>query len=172
MKTNKKQEKYIELVKPLLPRVERYAFTLAMNRDDARDLVQEAAIAAFKGFGRMRSEKALLSYMFTVVRRRYFKSVYKNKKYDDSEDDILDLFRSSEIPPDEQADLRIIMEAIGKLSPDSREILIMFEFSGLAIKEIAQISGKSQSAVKTSLHRSRKKLAEMLRADNKEKIHK
>ncbi|MFP4529531.1 MAG: RNA polymerase sigma factor [Candidatus Kapaibacterium sp.] len=169
MNSKTKQDKFIEYIRPLLPRVERYALSLALNRTDARDLVQEAAVAAFEGFGRLRSPEALLSYMFTVVRRKFFKDMAKRRKFDDSDDITLDMFRSQDILPDDRADLRIMMEAISKLGDHNREILIMFEFSGLSIKEIAEITEKSESAVKTVLHRSRKQLAGML-GINHEKI--
>jgi len=48
------------------------------------------------------------------------------------------------------------------LKPEYREILLLKDFAGYSIKEIAEITGKNPSAVKTMHHRAIKSLREKL----------
>ena len=54
------------------------------------------------------------------------------------------------------------MRAIGLLSPDHREIIMLRHFQGMSYREIADVVGCSIGTVMSRLHYARKKLRNML----------
>jgi RNA polymerase sigma-70 factor (ECF subfamily) len=56
-----------------------------------------------------------------------------------------------------------VKEAVVGLPPLQREALVLFEYEGLALSEIADIVGSDVGAVKARLHRAREGLRTTLR---------
>ena len=56
-----------------------------------------------------------------------------------------------------------VQEAVSNLPPLQREALILFEYEGLALNEIASMVGTDLGAVKSRLHRARQRLRNTLR---------
>jgi RNA polymerase sigma-70 factor (ECF subfamily) len=50
-----------------------------------------------------------------------------------------------------------------QLSPEQREALVLFEVHGLSIREVSEVLGKKEGAVRVLLHRARERLEELLR---------
>lgn len=63
---------------------------------------------------------------------------------------------------DDELSLKV-KEAVSSLPPLQREALILFEYEGLALNEIAGLVGTDVGAVKSRLHRARERLRNALR---------
>lgn len=55
-----------------------------------------------------------------------------------------------------------VQEAVSNLPPLQRETLVLFEYEGLALSEIAGLVGTDVGAVKARLHRARERLRNTL----------
>ncbi len=55
-----------------------------------------------------------------------------------------------------------VKEAVSDLPPLQREALVLFEYEGLALSEIATVVGTDVGAVKARLHRARQRLKNAL----------
>jgi len=55
-----------------------------------------------------------------------------------------------------------VKEAVSNLTPLQREALVLFEYEGLALSEIAEVVGTDVGAVKARLHRARERLRNTL----------
>jgi RNA polymerase sigma-70 factor (ECF subfamily) len=55
-----------------------------------------------------------------------------------------------------------VQEAVFSLPPLQREALVLFEYEGLALSEIASLIGTDVGAVKSRLHRARERLRNVL----------
>ncbi len=55
-----------------------------------------------------------------------------------------------------------VKQAVSSLPPLQREALVLFEYEGLAINEIASLVGADSGAVKARLHRARQRLRNAL----------
>ncbi len=160
MKTNTKQQRFMALLKPVYPRLERFALTVTRNRDDAKDIVGETVLKAFEGFDMIREEKAFLSYLFTICSRVAQSSRYAKRTIADAEQ-VEELFRNY-TSPETATDIAILYQAMEKLSPDAREAIMLSEISGLSHKEVQEIQGGSLSSIKVRIFRAKKTLAELL----------
>ena len=94
---------------------------------------------------------------------KQFRSAGRESPLDDLSDDPL--------VPEREAPLRrllseelsaIVKEAVQNLPPLQREALILFEYEGLSLNEIAGVVGSDVGAVKARLHRGREKLRNAL----------
>jgi RNA polymerase sigma-70 factor (ECF subfamily) len=56
-----------------------------------------------------------------------------------------------------------VRRAVFSLAPLQREALILFEYEGLSLNEIAEITGADPGAVKGRLYRARERLKSLLR---------
>lgn len=162
MTEKQKQEEFLILLLPLKDRLSRYCTALTRNREDAKDLVSETILIAFRSFEKVRYKEAFLSYLFTIASRQhkyYWKKVkrYVKEFVEISENDIID--NSS---PDTKLDIEILYKAINKLPVKLKETLVLFELSELKLEEIKKIQGGTLSGVKSRLRRARKQLAELL----------
>ena len=56
-----------------------------------------------------------------------------------------------------------VRDAIADLPPLQKEALVLFEYEGLALNEIAEMAGTDVGAIKSRLHRARARLRDELR---------
>ncbi len=141
-----------------------YVCSLTHNAALAEEIVQEAFSRALTS---IEEEKDGFKYwLFKVCRNCYFDYLRKSKRVvpiDDAmksgEEELADrVIRADEY--------RALYRAIGKLSEDYREAVMLFYFNGLSIAEIADILSKSADSVKVRLFRARAKLKSILEAEN------
>jgi RNA polymerase sigma-70 factor, ECF subfamily len=56
-----------------------------------------------------------------------------------------------------------VRRAVGSLPPLQREAVILFEYEGLSLNDVAEITGADVGAVKGRLYRARERLKTILR---------
>ncbi len=157
----KRQKKFLSLYKPVHDRFERFCRARVFGQMEYGDLMNDTLVIAFQKFHELKSEKAFLSYLFSIC-LRVLSNYNKKKKelsYHDSEQ-ILNV--SSDIRTDRDADVHLLYQALAKLPETQKESLILFEITGFSIKEIAELHDVSISVVKQRLVRGRKKLTQLL----------
>ncbi len=62
-----------------------------------------------------------------------------------------------------QEESMLLMEAIMRLKPEYREVLLLREYEDLSYEEIAAIVGSTESAVKSRLFKARQQLHRVLK---------
>jgi RNA polymerase sigma-70 factor (ECF subfamily) len=157
-----KQEQFLELYEPIHDRFERFCRARVYGDMDYRDLMNEALLVAFSGFDRLRSREAFLSFLFGISVRIIGNHQQKRRTERFSEDEVIKNIRDLNANAQKDADIHFLHEALAQLSEDQRECLILFEITGFSIKEIMEIQGSSESAIKQRLKRGREKLQEIL----------
>lgn len=152
-----------------------YAMILNMvkNDADAWDLSQEAFIKAWKALPKFEARARFSTWLFRISHNVVYDWLRKRRIESEGEldDEIFDAGRidpgavttpQHDKRPDEaleQNELQQqIKEAIGKLSEEHREVILLREVQGLDYKEIAEITENSLGTVMSRLHYARKKL--------------
>lgn len=146
------------------PALERYAYLLCGNADDAADLVQDALV---KTFGRLRNGFTVSSaeaYVRKAVLNTYLdrgrrKTLWRRIAH-------LEATAESLEPEAPSSDLR--MDLVGKLrelSPRERACVVLRYYEDLKVDDIAAHLGISSGAVKRYLSDALAKLAIVLSAD-------
>jgi RNA polymerase sigma-70 factor (ECF subfamily) len=100
-------------------------------------------------------------------RRRNERRIFAFRK--DDEDEEYEVPAADTVRPDRQAadrtELKAIRRALGRISPDKAEAVVLFEVMGHDLNEIAEMTGVSVAAAQSRLVRGRKELASKLRKE-------
>jgi RNA polymerase sigma-70 factor (ECF subfamily) len=141
---------------------------LTRNDHDARDVVQEAALRAYRFFDGLRGEAK--PWFLTLVRNACMTWLKANRPAELAGMDPAahELQLVEEETPETLAlralDRRMLNEALAALPAQFREVLILRELEDLAYKDIARIAGVPVGTVMSRLSRSRRLLAASLQA--------
>lgn len=161
-----KNKRFMQLYEPLHRSLERFARTMTGSREEARDLVSETVLLAFEGFERLRDRDAFLSFLFTIARRLHRKHHRRKERFGTYDEEQVAAIRDNGPMPDARVDVERLYTALAELPERQREAVVLFEISGLSLEEIRTIQGGTLSGVKTRLVRGRRRLAELLGADD------
>jgi RNA polymerase sigma-70 factor, ECF subfamily len=154
------------------------ALRLTKNRADADDLVQEAALLAFRGFGTFTPGTNFKAWFFRILTNCYYTS-YRRQKHAPSTidfDDTPDLYlykRSREygIPQStsdpaasliDRLDAERVSAAIEELPEEYRVVSVLYFMEDLSYQQIAEVLDCPVGTVRSRLHRGRKMLQKAL----------
>ena len=154
------------------------AARLTRNQADAEDLVQEAALLAFRAFASFEPGTNFRAWFFKILTNCYFskRRREKSRPVTSDFDDTPDLYlyaRSAEAGfptqgPDPAAQLldqlgtERVVAAIARLPEEYRVVSTLYFMEDLSYEEIAQTLGCPVGTVRSRLHRGRKMLQKAL----------
>lgn len=141
---------------------------LTGSDDDARDVVQEAYLRAYRSIGRFRGEARFSTWMYRITANCASTYVGKRRKHrhDELVDELVVVDTRPELDPVAQADASDLRSrvalALDELPPKLRAVVVLRDVYDLPHEAIAAELGISESAAKVRLHRARRKLKEHL----------
>jgi RNA polymerase sigma-70 factor (ECF subfamily) len=154
------------------------AVRLTRNQADAEDLVQEAALLAFRAFASFEPGTNFRAWFFKILTNCYFskRRREKSRPVTSDLDDTPDLYlyaRSAEAGfptqgPDPAAQLldqmgtERVVTAIDRLPEEYRVVATLYFMEDLSYEEIAQVLECPIGTVRSRLHRGRKMLQKAL----------
>lgn len=139
-----------------------YTLSLCRNREVAEDVVSTAFYRALSLADDTISN--FKPWLLTVCRNEFLSICRKNSRFTGEEipESLADESESAADAVIRTEEYRALYHAIGLLKADQKEAILLFYFSGLAGREIAEVMGKSEAAVKVLLHRGRESLRKIL----------
>jgi len=146
-------------------RVFAYCVYVTGDRDQAKDVFQEVFIKAYQALHSLRDREKLSNWLFRIARNECLNSMkstqrsQKRKISLEYSEHLLHTPKDAASYNDEYAHLHW---GIGQLSKEYREALVLAEFEGFSLKEIAELTGASLSNVKVRIHRAKMKLHTLL----------
>jgi RNA polymerase sigma-70 factor (ECF subfamily) len=143
------------------------ALRLTANEEDARDVVQETYLRAWKGIGRFRGDAQFTTWLYRITANTASTHVHRRRQRTEPLDDLHDLEdQRTGTRPEEAAetaaDLALVATALDALAPKLRSVVVLKDVYGLPHEAIAAELGISVAAAKVRLHRGRKRLREEL----------
>ena len=132
-------------------------YRVGHDRAVAEDLTQDTFVRAYQALPRYRDQgKPYVAYLLTIA-HNLLVNYYRRQKCIPS--DTLDQIPDNVVPDMEERDLlERLWWAIQELRPTERDIIYLHYSRGYKMREIAEITGKSENAVKLQLSRARKRL--------------
>lgn len=126
---------------------------------DAEDMVAETFLEAWKGIHNLRETDRFRQWMLRILSVRCKRRVarYIQEKGNIDIDDYLE-----EGVPDTGGPQAEVRDAMARLAPDERQIVLLSVLEGYTMREIAGMLGLPQGTVSSKLHRTLKKLRQML----------
>ncbi len=147
--------------------------SMVKNDADAWDLSQDAFIKAWKALPKFEARSRFSTWLFRISHNVVYDWLRKRRVESAGElnEEIFDASliesgaatapRQDKRPDEamEQKELRgQIRDAIGRLSEEHREVILLREVQGMDYKEIAEITQNSMGTVMSRIHYARKKL--------------
>jgi RNA polymerase sigma-70 factor (ECF subfamily) len=144
------------------------AIRLTGNEEDARDVVQEAYLRAYRGLRSFRGDAQFSTWMYRITANAASTHMRKRRRHRaEPIDDVLEpADLRPEVQPAVQAEaadsLQRIARALDELPPKLRTLVVLKDVYGLPHDAIAEELGISVPAAKVRLHRARRKLRDLL----------
>ncbi len=142
------------------------AYRLTGDEEDARDVVQDAYLRAYRSLDKFRGDARFSTWLYRIVAN--CASTHAGKRRRNRHEELPDESVIADARPDgdpqirtEVADLRErVDEAVLELPPRLRAVVVLRDVHDLPHEAIAEELGISVSAAKVRLHRARRRLRE------------
>ena len=139
-----------------------YTLTITKNAQEAEDIV---SVAFFRALNTADKKiRDFKPWLLRVCRNEIYTRSRKSKKVTALEGDVADEAENAVEKVIRDEEYRALHKAIGLLPENLREILLLFYFEEMSVKEIADIVGKTEVNVRVSLYRGREELKKLLEA--------
>jgi len=138
------------------------AYRIVGDREEAREVCQEAMIKIFRHIDRFRSNLKFRNWAYKIVVNASYDFLRRRKR----RFDLVEARKRAAIPLGDNPETgylrretgRRIESALQVLSPRERVVFQLRDAEGYSIRETAEILGGSSVSVRTHLSRARKKL--------------
>jgi RNA polymerase sigma-70 factor, ECF subfamily len=161
------QAAFLELYDRYRQPIFRFAYRLLGSVEVAEDVTHDCFLSLIRKPENFRPERASLkTYLYAAARNLALKH-FRNQGREAGMDEVT---REPQDSP-KRAPLRRLLdeelaahvrEAVFALPPLQREALILFEYEGLSLSEVAEIAGTDVGAIKARLYRGREGLRRSL----------
>ncbi|AFS69320.1 sigma-70 family RNA polymerase sigma factor [Exiguobacterium antarcticum] len=133
----------------------RTAYVYVKNEQDALDVVQETVYKAFTSIGQVKEPKYFVTWLTKILIR----NCYRVLNQQTTVSDLIEQVPMQESSREEHLDL---IDALSHLRKEYRDVLVLFYFHDVPMKEIASFIGITLNTVKTYLRRGREELKKQL----------
>lgn len=149
-----------------LPHLQRYAWHLTRNRDDADDLVQDCIERALMKSELFEQGTSLRAWMFTMMRNLFINGARHRNVADKYAAGVKMRGDRTQAPSQHDAVmLSRTLEAVGALSEEERDAVMLLGAQQLSYQEVAAESGLPVGTMKSRLSRGRAKLRARVMGD-------
>lgn len=161
------------LVEKYRERVWRLVFNVLRDREDARDVAQDAFVRAWQALPSFRGQSAFYTWLFRIamnlaadrVRQRGARGrAFGTERVPD--EDWERVMVDPGAPPDVEArraqERERITQALAALPAHHRTIIMLSDLEGLSYREIAEVLDVPMGTVMSRLHNARKRLRDIL----------
>ena len=144
---------------------------MAGNEEDAEDLTQESFVWAFKNIGSFRAESAFGTWLYRIASNRCLGELRKRKPRFQSvevmeEQNVVALTATGPDPEQQLVRKEMVQRveaAVAELPESQRLIFVMGTQMGMRYREVGEIVGCSEDAVKVRIHRARKRVRDAIK---------
>ena len=162
------QAAFLELYERYREPIFRFAYRLLGSVEIAEDVTHDCFLSLIRKPENYRPERASLkTYLYAAARNlalKHFRSQGRETGLDEVIEEPKDSSRRGPLRRllDEEL-ATLVRDAVFSLPPLQREALILFEYEGLSLNEVAEIAGTDAGAIKARLYRAREGLRRTLR---------
>jgi RNA polymerase sigma-70 factor (ECF subfamily) len=149
----------------LIPTLRAFARSLAGNRAESDDLVQETMVKAISNIGQFDQGTNLRAWLFTILRNTYYTNVRRRRR--EVEDASGNAASQLAVGPQQEWSVAMhgLRHALDRLPDDQREALILVGAAGMTYEEAAEVCGCALGTIKSRVNRGRNRLLEIMQAE-------
>ena len=157
---------YAILVDKYEAKVFNYVNYLMNNREDAEEMVQDTFVKAYRSLSQFRGEASFSTWLIRIAHRNCLTHFRKKVPKKVSLDNLSNRSTGTQDAPTKDLQLddrqQVLNRALANLKPDERSVVTLFYYQELSLQEICDVTDLTMSNIKILLHRSRKKLLDIL----------
>lgn len=151
-----------------------FGYRLTLDRDDAKDLVQDTYFKAFRFIESFQRGTNAKAWLFRILKNSFINDYRKKIKEPSKVDyqEVESYYNSEDVDRQITPDLRVdalkdmigdeISNALNALDVDFRTVIILCDLEGFKYEEMAKILDIPIGTVRSRLHRARQLLKEKL----------
>ena len=160
------------LIREHQTRLYRFLLRLCGRPELAEDVVQDAFVRVLGNIERFDERYRFSTWLFTIARRLLVNNLQKHRPRSESE--WVEAWESDQEQFDAVLCARegrvragaLLDEAMDVLSPQQREIVLLYHHKGHAVQEISKLLGMPAGTIKSHLHRARRRMRDWITADS------
>lgn len=171
------REKEIVFNREFLPYIDsmyNFAYKLTLDEDDAKDLVQDTYLKAYRFINSFEQGTNAKAWLFKILKNSFINDFRKKTRQPAKVDyqEIENVYNSDDIDENITVDLRSetvqdligdeVTNAINSLGVDFRTVIILCDLEGFTYEEMAKILDIPIGTVRSRLHRARSILKQKL----------
>lgn len=135
----------------------RIAYSYMKNREDALDVVHDAVVKMLIHKSSLRNMEYLGTWFYRILINEALMQLRRKKRITGSADE-LPIISTDTDNPVGQEEYIDLYEAMDKLEPKYKTIIILKYFEGLKFNEISKILGVNENTVKSRLYKALREL--------------
>jgi len=153
------QERFWRLLEPEYHRAMMFCRKLIGDRDKGDDLYQDTLVIAYTKIGDLRDPDAFRPWLYRIIISTFHSTVRRPwwKRRVPWTPGLERMLTTPDPTPAHDA-RRWLGRVFHAISPDEQTLITLHELEGWPVADLAELSGKSEAAVKTSLFRARRKM--------------
>lgn len=155
-----------ETIVDLIPALRAFARSFCRDPSDADDLVQETLTKGIAHIDRFEPGTRMKSWLFTIMRNTFYTRIRISNREAPGLADCVSAMPVAEATQEWSLRGQELKEAIDRLPPHYREVLVLIGVLGVSYEEAAAICGCAIGTVKSRLNRGRAHLLEHLGEDS------
>jgi len=180
-----RRNQYTELEKidifdnEFLPQIDsmyNFAYRLTFDEDDAKDLVQETYLKAFRFIDSFQRGTNAKAWLFRILKNSFINDFRKKSKEPSKVDyqEVETYYNSEDVDASITTDLRVeavqdmigdeVSNALNSLAVDFRTVIILCDLEGFTYEEMAKILDIPIGTVRSRLHRAGNLVKEKLKS--------
>ena len=161
---------------PQIDSMYNFAYRLTFDEDDAKDLVQETYLKAFRFIDSFQRGTNAKAWLFRILKNSFINDFRKKSKEPSKVDyqEVETYYNSDDVDASITTDLRVeavqdmigdeISNALNSLAVDFRTVIILCDLEGFTYEEMAKILDIPIGTVRSRLHRARNLLKDKLKS--------
>ena len=171
---HEKQEIFDKEFLPHIHSMYNFGYRLTLDRDDAKDLVQDTYFKAYRFIESFQKGTNAKAWLFRILKNSFINDYRKKVKEPNKVDyqEVESYYNSDDVDRQITPDLRVealrdmigdeISNALNALDVDFRTVIILCDLEGFKYEEMAKILDIPIGTVRSLLHRARQLLKEKL----------
>ncbi len=155
---------YAEIVRTYSSRVLSLVTGMLGLKEDAEEITQDIFVKAYFSLDKFRGDSSFSTWLFRIAYNMSVSSLRKKKSIFVRADNLAHLPDEEEVPPGEsnQKEERLVLleRMLAELTEEERFLILLYYNEDKSIKEIAEITGLTESNIKIKLFRIKNKIRE------------
>lgn len=169
---------YRGLVEKYQERIFTMIYGMVRNREQAQDLTQETFVRGFRRLDSFRQDAKFYTWVYRIAKNVSIDYIRRRNRRDErSWEDQVEINRDGQISESHRSVLPskalerkqiygAIMDAVEKLSPEHRQVLLLRELEGMSYTEMAEVCDVPAGTIMSRLYTARRKMRDLLKQEH------